>query len=301
MADAPESRRASDGSDGELASANPQPRSRSVRANGVRLHYVDWGDPPSPGGGSPTLLLVHGDMRTSRSWDAAARRLRRRFRVIALDSRGHGDSDWPNSGYKFADRVEDLEAFCDAAGLRSAVAVAHSTGGVVAALLAERRPDIFSRLMLLEPMVVVDEAFQRMVSTRAARPRRTWSSRGRMYEYLKAHPMTGKWADETIRDVVARESYELPDGRLDMKWATASMDWREREGDYLDITPTLRTLGKPILFVVSDSRADAFRHLIPIARETPNFELLTIADSAHNMYMDQPAAVADAAARFAGG
>ena len=239
-------------------------------------------------------------MRTSRSWDAVARCLRERLHVIALDSRGHGDSDWPEWGYTFGQRIDDLEAFADAVGMRDAVAVAHSTGAVVAPLLAERRPDVFSRLMLLEPMVVVTEAFQRMVSQRAVRPRRTWDSREEMYDYLKQHPMTGKWRDDVIRDVVDYESFDLPDGRLDMKWATASMDWKEREGDYFDIRPTLRTLGKPILFVVSDSRADGFRDVVEIAERTAGFDMLTIRDSGHNMYMDQPELVAEAVRGFCG-
>ena len=275
-----------------------RPSSHIVRAQDIDLHYVDWGIPPGADD-APNLFLLHGDMRTSRSWDAVARHLRDRYRVIALDSRGHGDSDWPDTGYTFAQRADDLEGFADAVGMRDAVAVAHSTGGVVATLLSERRPDIFSRLALLEPMVVVTESFQRMVSKRTETPRRTWDSREDMCKYLKWHRMTGKWPDEVIRDVVEHESYELPDGRLDMKWATASMNWSEREGDYLDLQPALRTLGKPILFIMSDSRADQFRHLVPIAEQTPDFDLLTIPDSGHNMYMDQPAAVAEAIARFA--
>ena len=277
-----------------------EPASHTVRVQGIDLHYVDWGTPPGADDAS-TLFLLHGDMRTSRSWDAVARRLCDSYRVLALDSRGHGDSDWPDVGYTFAQRVDDLESFADAIGMRNAVAVAHSTGGVVATLLSERRPDIFSRLVLLEPMVVVTESFQRMVSERAETPRRTWDSREEMYKYLKWHRMTGKWPDEVIRDVVGHESYQRPDGRLDMKWATASMSWSEREGDYHDIKPALRTLGKPILFIMSDSRADQFRHLIPIAEQTPDFDLLTIPDSGHNMYMDQPAIVAEVVARFAEG
>ena len=273
------------------------PTSHTVRAQGINLHYVDWGT-PSGADDAPTIFLLHGDMRTSRSWDAAARHLCDRYPVLALDSRGHGDSDWPDTGYTFTQRVDDLESFSDAVGMRNAVAVAHSTGGVVATLLSERRPDIFSRLVLLEPMVVVTESFQRMVSKRAETPRRTWESREDMYKYLKWHRMTGKWPDDVIRDVVDYESYELPDGRFDMKWATASMSWSEREGDYHDIKPVLRTLGKPILFIMSDSRADQFRHLVPIAEQTPDFDLLTIPDSGHNMYMDQPAAAAKAVTRF---
>ena len=277
-----------------------RPTSHIVHIKGLRFHYIDWGTPIGVDG-RPTLFLIHGDMRTSRSWDAVARHLCARYRVLALDSRGHGDSDWPDTGYTFAQRVDDLEAFSDIIGMRSVVAVAHSTGGVVATLLARRRPDIFARLVLLEPMVVVTESFQRMVSGRSTRPRRTWADKRDMYRYLKAHPMTGKWRDDVIRDVVERESYQLPDGRLDMKWATASMSWSEREGDYLDITGDLSGLGKPILFIMSDSRADSFELLRPIADSTPDFDLLTIADSGHNMYMDQPAAVAEAVDGFVSG
>ena len=271
-----------------------------VTVNGVKHHLVDWGRPRGYGD-YPTVFLLHGDMRTSRSWDAVARYLCGQFHVIALDSRGHGNSDWPESGYTFGQRIDDLEAFADALQMRGAVAVAHSTGGVVAAKLAERRPDIFGRLVLLEPMIVVTKSFQLMVSERAKKPRRTWGSREEMYDYLKQHPMTGKWRDDVIRDVVAHESYELPDGRLDMKWATASMDWKEREGDYLDLRPTLRTLEKPILFVVSNSRAQSFRDVAKIAEQTTAFDMLTVPDSGHNMYMDQPKLVAEAVREFAVG
>ncbi len=274
-----------------------EPSSNFASVNGVEFHFVDWGEPDVPSD-CPTLFLLHGDMRTSRSWDAVARHLCEQFRVIALDSRGHGESDWPESGYSFAQRIDDLEAFADATELRDVVAVAHSTGGVVAAMLSERRPDIFTKLVLLEPMVVVTEAFQRMVSQRAVRPRRTWGSREEMYDYLKQHPMTGKWRDDVIRDVVAHESYQRPDGRLDMKWANASMDWKEREGDYHDLRATLRTLGKPIQFIVSDSRADSFQDVAEIAKDTSDFTMVTIPDSGHNMYMDQPKLVAEAVSRF---
>ena len=290
------------------------PTSGYVTVDGVRVHYVDWGAPGGvvgrvdhphpalpPSRGKGVLLLLHGDMRTARSWDAVARELRGEFHVVAMDARGHGDSEWPESGYRFSRRADDLEGFMDALGMRGVSVAAHSTGAVVAAMLSERRQDLFDRLALLEPMVVVTEGFQRMVSQRAERPRRTWGSREEMYEYLKRHPMTGRWRDDVIRDVVAHESFRREDGRLDMKWASASMSWREREGDYPDLRPTLRALDKPTLFVVSDSRADSFGDAAEIARETADFKMLTIGDSGHNMYMDQPTAVAEGLRGFVGG
>ncbi|HIN71161.1 MAG TPA: alpha/beta hydrolase, partial [Dehalococcoidia bacterium] len=60
-----------------------KPQERFVRVRDINLRYVDWGD------NGPMLLLLHGSMRTSRSWDAMARLLHDRFHVIALDARGH--------------------------------------------------------------------------------------------------------------------------------------------------------------------------------------------------------------------
>jgi pimeloyl-ACP methyl ester carboxylesterase len=263
----------------------------------VRLRYADWGD------NGPLVLFLHGDMRTARSWDAVARDLFDRFHVLSLDSRGHGDSDWPDSGYTFAERTEDLERFCDAVGLRGAIGVGHSSGGVVMTLLADRTPGLFTGLVLLEPRVVVDETFQRMVSGRRAGARRTWGSRQELYDYLKGHSMAGRWRDDVIRDVVDHEATELPNGQFDMKWSDAAMDWRERQGDYVDLNPALRRLGIPILFIVSDHRQheQGFVGLRQIAEQVPGFNMLTVNDSGHNMYMDRPDAVSRAISAFASG
>ena len=275
----------------------PQPEDRFVDVRGVRLRYVDWGD------NGPPLLFLHGDKRTARSWDAVARDLFDRFHVLSLDSRGHGDSDWPDSGYTFAERTEDLAQFCDAVGLRGTIGVGHSSGGVVMTLLADRTPGLFSGLVLLEPRVTVDETFQRMVSGRSAGPRRTWGSRQELYDYLKGHRMAGRWRDDVIRDVVDHEATELPNGQLDMKWSDAAMDSRERQGDYVDLKPAFRRLGIPILFILSDDRQhqQGFIGLRPIAEQVPGFNLLTVNDSGHNMYMERPDAVSRAISAFASG
>jgi pimeloyl-ACP methyl ester carboxylesterase len=275
----------------------PQPEEHFANVRGVRLRYVDWGD------NGPPALFLHGDMRTARSWDAVARDIFDRFHILALDSRGHGDSDWPDSGYTFADRTEDLAQFCDAVGLTGAIGVGHSTGGAVITLLADRSPGLFNGLVLLEPTMTVDEGFQRMVSSRAKRPRRTWGSRQELYDYLKGHNLAGRWRDDVIRDVVDHEALELPDGTLDMKWSDASVNWAEREGDYLDLKPVFSRLDLPILFIMSDDRQNqqSFRGMRTIAERVPDFNLLTVNDSGHNMYMERPDAVSRAISAFASG
>lgn len=272
-----------------------QPENHFVHVRGIRLRYVDWGD------NGPPVLLLHGDMRTSRSWDAVARDLCTRFHVIALDARGHGDSDWTPKGYTVAERVADLEAFCEQIELRDAVGVGHSTGAAVVPLCAERSPRTFSRLVLLEPLVVLDESFQRRVASRAHQPRRTWPDRRALLEYLKGHNSAGRWRADVIDDVVEHEAMELADGCIDMKWASDSFNWEERKDDRYDLRPVLRGLGLPTLFVASAARDHTFEELRPVIEATPGFQKLVVDNSDHNMYMERPDAVSRVITAFAGG
>ena len=272
-----------------------EPRSYDVRVRDVRLRYIDWS------GDGPTMLLLHGDMRTSRSWDAVSRRLAADYRVIALDMRGHGDSDWTPRGYRFSERVEDLAAFCDALELREVVGVAHSTGGVVMALCAQKHPGMFSRLALMEPMVVVDDRFHKMVAGREHAERSTWKSREALHDYLKQHPATSNWHPEVLRDVVAHEAYCREDGLFDMKWASATFNWKDRDGDHVDLKPVFAELGLPVLFIRSSGHQTRIKELNEVQDGIPDFHRLTVEKTGHNMYMERPDAIADALKLFAAG
>jgi len=65
-----------------------QPADHSVRLSGLNFHYVDWGNPHLP-----HVVLLHGGGLTAHTWDMAALILRDRYHLVALDARGHGDSD----------------------------------------------------------------------------------------------------------------------------------------------------------------------------------------------------------------
>ena len=272
-----------------------EPASQSVIVRGIFLRYVDWG------GDGPDMLLLHGDMRTSRSWDAVSRRLTADYRVIALDMRGHGDSDWTPRGYRFAERVADLAAFCDALDLREIIGVAHSTGGVVMALCAQKHPGIFSSLALMEPMVVVDERFHKMVAGREYAERTTWKSREELRDYLKQHPATSNWHPEVLSDVVGHEAYRREDGLYDMKWASATFNWKDRDGDHVDLKPVFAELGLPTLFIRSSGHRTRIKELNEVQDGIPEFYRMTIENTGHNMYMERPDAIACALKLFSAG
>lgn len=112
--------------------------------HGLTFHYRDWG-----GTGRP-LVLLHGLASTSHIWDLVAPRLTDGFRVVALDQRGHGETDKPDTGYDFATIVSDLAAFLEALGLDHPILVGHSWGGNVVVEYAATHPDGPAGLVLVD-------------------------------------------------------------------------------------------------------------------------------------------------------
>src|SRR4029077_11675575 len=122
------------------------PESRYYPPQGLRLHFTDWGNPQAP-----PLLLVHGGLDHSRSWDHLARALSRTLDVVAHDLRGQGESEWATgSSYSLADHVYDLTGLVKAAGFEKVSVVGHSMGGMVSLTYAGAFPEMVSHLVVLD-------------------------------------------------------------------------------------------------------------------------------------------------------
>ena len=118
----------------------------TLSLNGLRFHYREWGSPAAP----PLVLLREGYTQHARAaWDTVARHLARGFRVLALDQRGHGKSEWATD-YHEQRLVDDVEAFVDALGLQRFPLVGFSIGCAAACGFAARHPERVARLVLVE-------------------------------------------------------------------------------------------------------------------------------------------------------
>ncbi|MGE8175049.1 alpha/beta fold hydrolase [Pseudomonas fluorescens] len=116
-----------------------------IETNGTRIHVVQRGC------GELTVLLLHYYGGSARTWDGVAGALPARYRLVATDHRGWGDSEAPAEGYRIADLAADAEGVIAALGLERYVLVGHSMGGKVAQLLASRRPQGLEGLVLVAP------------------------------------------------------------------------------------------------------------------------------------------------------
>ena len=124
-------------------SSVPTPADRFVTAGGMKLHYLDWGNP-----GAPPLVLLHGIDRIAHTFDHIAPHFTSRYHVIALDLRGHGDSSWdPQARYLVEDHVGDLEGLVQALGLRDLTLWGNSTGGRIVQVFAGLHPDLVAAVI----------------------------------------------------------------------------------------------------------------------------------------------------------
>jgi len=133
--------------------------------NGQRFHYTEWGAPTAP-----PLVMLHGVTGHARTWDEEAALLASRYRVLALDQRGHGDSDpSPDADYTVATLAADVAAFADALGLARVSLVGLSMGGRVAIGFAGQAPRRVDRLVIVDIGPEISEAGMLRVGTLMAR------------------------------------------------------------------------------------------------------------------------------------
>src|SRR5579885_2965443 len=131
----------------QAAAQSPAPRDHFVEVGGLRLHYVDWGGDSR----KHTILLLHGGAANTHWWDAVAPELTSHGRVLALDFRGHGRSQWsvpPHYGPPAY--VEDVRGLVAQLGVRRVVLVGHSMGGMVAQWVATNFPEIVKALAIID-------------------------------------------------------------------------------------------------------------------------------------------------------
>lgn len=249
-------------------------------ANGMTIHYATQG--PKAG---PAAVFLHGYSDSWYSWSRVLPLLRPDLRVVAIDQRGHGDSDRPADGYGMADFGGDVIGLFDALEIPKAIVVGHSFGSFVARKVVELAPDRVARLVLtgagpsgrnpaLEELVLavsdltdpVDEAFVRGFQT----------------------DMINVPVPADFLETVIAVSRRMP-ARV---WKAALKGLVESEIT-LD-RPRLRAL-------VVGGRLDAVFSVAEqtqVARQFPNGELHLIDGVGHTLHWEQPETFASALTRF---
>jgi len=122
------------------------PSERIVDIGGLRFRYLDWGND-----GLRPILFLHGGALTAHTWDLCCLALRDEFHCLALDQRGHGDTDWaPDADYSIAAQREDVRGFVDKLGLDRFILAGMSMGAINALAFAIHHPEKLSHLVIID-------------------------------------------------------------------------------------------------------------------------------------------------------
>ena len=267
--------------------------------NGINLHYRDWG-----GTGRP-IVLLHGLASSCHIWDLVAPRLAEDFSVIAVDQRGHGLSDKPESGYEFANVGRDLLGVIQARKLARPIIVGHSWGADVALEFAVAYPDVAAGICFVDGGMIEPSARPGMTRKKAredmAPPvfagmtsqalRERFANRARPFplppEFDQAQISNFEiLEDGTVRTRLSRENHLRI---IDALW--------EHHPSQLYPQVPCPTLMMPARMANDDSVAErTFRREESVARAQellPKVKVVWLEDSIHDVPIQRPKLVAE--------
>ncbi len=260
-------------------------RDRYVTVNGLRLRYRDWG------GNGPPLLALHGSAAHAHWWDPVAPRLTRRLRVLALDWRGHGRSQWPRPpAYGSEDFAADLLGVIERLRLTRVILAGHSMGGHAALAFAAWYPAALARLVVVDAKPMVN--LQRLLAlrTRSDRPRPEFPTRSAALSRFRLSPPETTASPALVRAVGARGIRRLPSGRWVYRFDPAC----ERTRTPVDTWPLLPRIAVPTLIVRGEHSTILPRDLAArMAKAIPSARAEEVAGAHHHVTLDAPEALAD--------
>ena len=274
----------------------PTSRERYVAANGLRFHYLEWGRKESP-----PVVLLHGFAQTCHSWDFAALGLCDRFRLIAVDLRGHGDSDWtPDGDYSLEAHQQDLQALLEALRLDRVVLMGNSMGGRVSLLHGAARAGQVTGLVMVDAApehvpVGVDkirrfleqpdvlDSFEEFV--------------GLVQRYNRRRPV------DQIRGSLIHNLRQLSDGRWTWKYDAALRSGRRSP---INSREPVARLWKAVdevrcpALLVRGAESDIVSQAIldKMRQRNPTFEQVTVEGAGHLVVGDNPAEFQKAVSPF---
>ena len=261
------------------------PLDRTIKANGLSFHYLEWGD-----SSKPTVVMLHGVSQQAHSWDFVSLALSPEYHVIAVDQRGHGDTDWAYDGLYSLDAMQaDIDGVIGALGLTDFNLMGHSMGGRNSFIWASRHPKTLRSLTIVD----TGPETQRRGQDRIRNFRELPNNLDSFQEFAdRIKEYTGR-TDEQVLGALKYSIREMPDGKWSWKWDPETKN-RTRTGTDPNWTTEklwecVESVDCPSL-VVRGSRSDIFAEetLVKMGEVMINCTTTTIKDAGHLVQGDNP-------------
>ncbi|HEY3059261.1 MAG TPA: alpha/beta hydrolase [Chloroflexota bacterium] len=268
---------------------------KTITLNGLRFHYLDWGNPSAQ-----ALVCLHGFTSHAHSWDTFASAMRDQYHVLALDQRGHGETEWA-ADYHALRRVEDMEAFVAALGLDKFVLVGLSMGGRCAFQYAARHPEKVERLVIVDIAPETSPSGSQRIAQGLAN-QDVFDSVDEAFAVARAG--NARPPDDELRRRVEHGVLQRPDGKWTFRYDVALRNNsgarrmatpEENEQDWASLehitSPTLLVRG-----VASDILSPELAQRM--VQSISDCRLVEVADSGHAVPLDNPRGFLDAVRGF---
>ena len=273
------------------------PSEHDVNVGQLRFRYLDWGTK-----GLRPILFLHGGALTAHTWDLCCLALRDEFHCIALDQRGHGDTDWaPDADYSIGAQREDIRGFADRLGLDRFVLVGQSMGAINGLAFAVTHPERLSALVMIDAGPEV---------------RRRGSSRIREFVNGGAKPETleeiieralafnPRRDPQILRRSLMHNLRRQPDGSWSWKYDRSRFQRLDHDTHLAERRRLADNLAKvtcPAL-VIRGAESDVFHQddAERLAKNFPDGRQITIAQAGHTVQGDNPKDLVAALRQFLG-
>ena len=270
----------------------PRIEEHDVVVGGIRLHVREVG-----GIDMPPVLFLHGIMGHRRDWDVLIDRVGERHRVIAVDQRGHGRSEWTRS-YRVAEMADDAIALTEHLGVTPVTIVGHSMGAMVALVVAGRRPELADRIVLIDivPESLATEVGARMPEMLEAMAAASYATIDEAVAEWQAGNALAR--SDLLHNYVTHALVTGPDGRF--RWGFDTSGLRS----FPDVSPDeLRAVAdavrcETLLVRGEHSPVTTPDQVSSLARRLSDARIVTIPGGGHDLRVEQPEAVADAVLEF---
>ena len=267
------------------------PRSHFVRVNGIRLHVLEWGAATQR-----PVLLLHGGSAHARWWTFVVPTLVEHHRVLALDLRGHGDSDWAEPpDYAIDTHAADVAALAAELDLTDLRVVGHSLGGLVTIASAAALGPRLAAVVLIDTAGRIGGRSMRYLTALSHWPHPTYASQADGVRRFRLLP-TANAASAAVREHVATHALRnTPEGAWTLKFDRRALAL----GQPIDLIDQLKNIDVPTLIV----RGALSPHVTPATLSELKAMLrhgatAEIAAAHHHVMLDAPEDLARVLADF---